>query len=294
MSNCRTIDPLVTSYVDNELPDGDRELVDQHMRVCPPCEMRIHAERAIHDLIQARRKTLGAAPAPAGLRARCALHAWRQTSGASTEAASMRPGAAEGGEGASAERVMVSMAPGPTALRPSERPARPSRLSSRLAPLALAASLVLVVGAAFVYQLTAYSSRVMATELAADHVKCFAMNDVLGTHQAPATVESSMWLGFGWRMRVPSSGSGTDFELIGSRVCLYGDGRVAHIMYRHHGEPLSLYMVPRTSRAREEMVQVLGHRAAVWCDGERTFVLVGRQPKEEVERMALAVQTSMR
>jgi anti-sigma factor RsiW len=273
MSNCRTIDPLVTRYVDNELPDGARELVDQHMRVCPPCQLRVHAERAVHDLLQARRKALGMACAPPALHARCAAHAWRRpgastrTGTPSTEAAPARPEVTPGREG--------------------------SRW--RFAPLALAASLVLIVGAAFLYQLTASSSRVMAAELAADHLKCFAMNDVLHPHQTAATVESSMLSGFGWRMHVPSSPSATDLELIGSRVCVYGDGRVAHIMYRHHGEPLSLFMLPEALRAQEEeIVQVLGHRAAIWCDGERTFVLVGHQPKEEVELMARVVRTAMK
>jgi anti-sigma factor RsiW len=273
MSDCRTIDPLVTRYVDDELPDGDRDAVDQHMRACPPCRVRVLGERAVHDLIEARRKTLGMACAPAALRARCAAHAWgwpgaaTRTGAAPLDAASTRPKVAPGRAGA----------------------------GWRFAPFAVAASLVLIVGAAFLYQLTASSSRVIAAELAADHLKCFAMNDVLHPHETAATVESSMLSGFGWRMHVPSSLSATDLELIGSRVCVYGNGRVAHIMYRHHGEPLSLFMLPEALRAREEeIVQVLGHRAAIWCDGERTFVLVGHQPKEEVERMALVVRTTMK
>ena len=290
MSNCRTIDPLVTRYVDNELPEGERELVDQHMRVCPPCQLRVDAERSVHDLIQARRKALGTACAPAALHARCAAHAWRETGGsmragtASGEAAPTRPEIVTGREGGWRRATFTR----------GGVPARPPRSSSRFAPFALAASLVLIVGAAFLYQLTASSSRVIAAELTADHLKCFAMNDVLHPHQTAATVESSMLSGFGWRMHVPSSASASDLELIGSRLCVYGDGRVAHIMYRHHGEPLSLFMLPASRAREEEIVQVLGHRAAIWCDGERTFVLVGRQAKEEVERMALVVRTAMK
>ena len=56
----------------------------------------------------------------------------------------------------------------------------------------MAASLVVVVGGAFLYQATRISTRVLAAELAADHVKCFAMNAALGTHQAKASVESTM------------------------------------------------------------------------------------------------------
>ena len=31
MPNCRAIDPLVTPYVDRELPDADRQAVDEHL-----------------------------------------------------------------------------------------------------------------------------------------------------------------------------------------------------------------------------------------------------------------------
>jgi len=164
---------------------------------------------------------------------------------------------------------------------------------ARLAPLAAAASLVLIVGAAFLYQLTASSSRVMAAELAADHLKCFALNGVLNTRQEPAAVESAMLSSFGWRMQLPGRASEAGLELVGSRPCLYGDGKIAHIMYRHHGEPVSLFMLPHSSRA-QEVVQALGHKAAIWCEGDRTFVLVAREPRDEIERMAAVVQASLK
>jgi hypothetical protein len=156
---------------------------------------------------------------------------------------------------------------------------------TRFAPLAAAASLVLVVSGAFVYQLTANSARVMAAELTADHLKCFAMNAVLRTQQPAEVVESAMAAGFGWDMRLPASVSRAGLELIGSRPCLYGEGKVAHIMYRHNGQPVSLFMLPRTQRA-EQLVKVFGHEAAIWCVGDRTFVLVSREPRAEVTRMA--------
>jgi anti-sigma factor RsiW len=166
-------------------------------------------------------------------------------------------------------------------------------MQARLAPLALAASLVLFVGGAFVYQLTDKSARVMAAELAADHVKCFAMNRILGTHDAPATVQSSLAASFGWQLHLPDEPAQAGLELVGARPCLYGEGKIAHIMYRHDGHPVSLFMLPNASR-RRELVEVLGHQAAIWCVGNRTFVLVAREPKREVERMAEFVQASLR
>jgi len=173
------------------------------------------------------------------------------------------------------------------------RPPTVAGWRARLAPLAAAASLVLVVGAAFLYQLTAASNRVMAAELAADHVKCFAMNGVLHPREDAQAVESTMLSSFGWRMHVPERAADAGLELLGSRPCMYGEGKVAHIMYRHHGEAVSLFMLPHSTRP-QEFVQVLGHKAAIWCDGDRTFVLVAREPKEEVERMAALVKASLK
>ena len=261
MHSCRDLDPLVTPFVDGELPDADRRAVDEHLRVCAACHSRVAAERAVLELLRHRRDDLCAleamAAAPAALRARC------------TEAA--RECASHPARGTSAPRLWIS----------------------RATPWALAASLVLVVGGAFLYQATESSSRVLAAELTADHVKCLAMNAAFGTHHTATTVEASMRSGFGWNMHLPEEPSRAGLELVGSRPCLYGEGKIAHIMYRHQGQLVSLFMLPRTTRT-EELVEVLGHEAAIWCDKGRTFVLVSGEPRREVERMANFVQASLK
>ena len=133
----------------------------------------------------------------------------------------------------------------------------------------------------------------MVAELTADHVKCFAMNAVLRTHQATEAVEGSMASGFSWDMRLPESAEREGLELVGSRPCVYGEGKVAHIMYRYHGRPVSLFMLPRTTRA-EQLVEVFGHEAAIWSVGDRTFVLIAREARSEVERMAAFVHAALR
>ena len=254
---CDRIDPLVTPFIDGELPDTARRDVEAHLRVCPPCHSRVAAERDVHELIRARAPVLNKADAPDALHAKC----W--------QIARLAPRAADA----------AALTPPP--------------LPKRLAPYALAASLVLVVGGAFVYQATDKSARVLAAELTADHMKCFAMNRALGTQQARAAVESSMASGFGWRMHLPDDPARAGLELVGSRPCLYGEGKIAHIMYRHQGRPVSLFMLPKTART-DELVEVLGHEAKIWCVGNRTFVLVAREPRQEVERMASFVQASLR
>src|ERR1700736_5297395 len=151
MPNCWSIDPLVTPYVDGELPSADRQTVEQHMRGCTPCRARIATEQAVRDLVGASRADLIGVGAPPGLRARC-----------------MASGV---------PRVPAS---------------RPRTWRSRLAPLALAATLAIVVGGAFLYPLTGSSTRVMAAELTVDHMKCFLLNAALGTHDTEAAVEDQI------------------------------------------------------------------------------------------------------
>jgi hypothetical protein len=162
-----------------------------------------------------------------------------------------------------------------------------------LAPAAMTAGLVLLVGGGFLYQATRYSARLLAAELTADHVKCFTANSLLGTDDDRAAVESSMMSAFGWRVHLPEQLDASGYDLIGSRQCLYAEGRVAHLMYRDdRGRPVSIFMLPRRARP-EELVEVLGHEAAIWSNGERTFVLVTRGSRAEVQRMASFVKAAL-
>ena len=257
---CDRIDPLVTPFIDGDLPDSDRRTIEDHLRNCPPCHSRVAAEREVHELIRARTPVLTKTEAPDTLHAKC----W--------ELARLAPRAAD-----TASRLAMP----------------PAGLPKRLAPYALAASLVIVVGGAFVYQATDTSVRLMAAELTADHVKCFAMNGVFGKHEGTAAVESSMAVSFGWPAHLPDDPARAGLALVGSRQCLYGGGEIAHIMYRHDGHPVSVFMLPKTART-EELVEVLGHQSKIWCVGNRTFVLVAREPRADVERMASFVQASLR
>src|SRR5437879_131666 len=116
MPNCLSIDPFVTSYVDDELAASDRQTVEQHIRGCTPCRARIATEQAVRDLVRASRPALTAVGAPPGLHARCA---------------------------AVRLDARVPHVPGPTV----------GTWRARLAPLSLAATLVIIAGGAFLYPL---------------------------------------------------------------------------------------------------------------------------------------------
>jgi len=265
MSDCTSIDPLVTPYVDGELSGADRARVDEHLRRCAPCYSRIAAEGAVRDLVRDRRSALSMERASASLRMAC--------NGLTGRA-----------------QVPAGHSLAPAATRVEGRTWIPSWRS--VAPVALAASLVVLVGGAFVYQATLHSSRVLAAELTADHLKCFTASSILGTHDAPAAVESSMLSAFGWQLQLPPAFDASGYELVGARRCLYGEGKIAHLMYRDEGRPVSIFMLPSSVR-EEELVEVLGHEAAIWSSGDRTFVLVTRGSRAEVEKMATFVKAAL-
>lgn len=270
MSKCTSIDPLVTPYVDGELPAAERTLVDEHLHRCPPCHSRVAAESAVRDLMRARKPALTAEQASPSLHGRCTELANRSKDGA----VRLRPTPS----GSSTVRALRAWWGAPWQLR--------------VMPLALTASLVLLVGGAFLYLATQNSARLLAAELCADHMTCFAANNVLGTHEAPAAVESSMLSAFGWQLHLPEQFDASGLELVGARRCLYGEGRVAHLMYRDQGRPVSIYMLPKSVRA-EEFVEILGHEVAIWPSGDRTFVLITRGSRDEVERMATFVKGAL-
>jgi hypothetical protein len=151
---------------------------------------------------------------------------------------------------------------------------------------------VLVVAGAFLYRMTHTSVRVIASELTADHVKCFMVNAVLGTHHSPAAVESSLASSFGWHAQLPPRPEEEGLELVGARPCLYGEGHVAHIMYKHDGRPVSVFMLPG-ARGPEALLEVFGHHALLWSEGERTFVLIARESEEEAKRLVSFLRRSL-
>jgi anti-sigma factor RsiW len=258
MPSCTSIEPLITPFVDGQLAALDAQAVQTHIGLCAICRSRVVAERSVSELLRARRHDLCAEHASSALRARCKLQCDR--AGAIPFAARRRM----------------------TWWR-----------SGRLSPLTMAAGFILVVASAVTYRATVGSTEVIAAELTADHVKCFMMNAVLGTHDTVEGVRIDMEDGFGWDAHLPEHPEQADLELVGSRPCLYERGKIAHIMYRHHGVPVSVFMLPGTERSAD-LRRVFGHEAAIWSDSHRTFVLIARAPRADVEQMVTFVQASLR
>jgi anti-sigma factor RsiW len=272
MSKCKSIEPLVTPYVDGELPAEDRTFVDEHLHRCPPCHSRVAVEAAVRELMRALKSGLTSEQASPRLHAQCSQLARRT----SADAAPVRR---------------------PAAIPPLSRWRTirawwASPWHVRVVPVAASSMLVLLVAGAVLYLATEYSPRILAAELCADHLTCFAASTLLGTHESPPAVESAMLSAFGWRLHLPDQFEARGFELVGARRCLYAEGKVAHLMYRDHGRPVSIYMLPKSVRP-EDFVETLGHEVAIWSSADRTFVLITRGSRDDVQQMASFVKAAL-
>jgi anti-sigma factor RsiW len=179
-------------------------------------------------------------------------------------------------------------------------PAIRSGLLSRraLIPLSLAAAVVLAVSSSLFF--FGNTVEVLAAQLAVDHVKCFQFAPDRGARPVrvdPLTEARSWETSYGWPLKVPASAVSEELELIGVRRCLSSEGRVAHMMYRWHGQPLSVFVL--NSRAGgtnqgqpeiEEVVTKMGENTVIWSRGDRTYAVVARGPSPDLQQVARYVR----
>ena len=163
-----------------------------------------------------------------------------------------------------------------TAVRSAAGPA-PARLviglSGRLTALAAAAALVLAVTGAFVWS-TGRSSVLLAAQLTLDHIKCFIVDgDDHAEHLTADRAEARMQDQFGWSVPIPAPASRRDVQLVAVRRCLYGEGMVAHVLYRIENEPVSLFVMPERQAAPADVAAFGRHAEVLTRDGV-TYVLV--------------------
>jgi anti-sigma factor RsiW len=257
MAKCREIEPLFASYVDGEVESQDRASVEAHLTKCPPCREHVSEERTAREVLKARAAALRES-APSPLRARCAACASHDATRAGRVASVLR--------------------------------------RRRWVPLSLAATLVLAVGWVFLFGL---NDRVeaLAAQLALDHVKCFQFPPAPRAARDAATLSREWTAAQGWAISVPSSLPAEQLELVGVRRCLSTQGRIAHIMYRWHGAPLSVYVLNSTvtgafatAPSTEAIVAKLGERAVIWSSGRRTYAVVGQGRPADLEHVAAYVR----
>jgi anti-sigma factor RsiW len=170
----------------------------------------------------------------------------------------------------------------PPAVRPFFWPA------VRTMPMWATAALVVTI-AAGVFFAAGRGSKVLAAELALDHLKCFALFENTSGPGDQATIAGRLKAAYGWTIAVPASSAALGLRLVGGRRCFSTDGRVAHILYRHAGRPLSLFVVPGTAH-EDEQLAVIGHEAIVWSQGGTTYVVLAREPRVAVAQVAAYIR----
>jgi anti-sigma factor RsiW len=163
----------------------------------------------------------------------------------------------------------------------------------RAVSLATASLVVLGLSGTLLYGVVTHSPTMLAVELALDHVKCFALFEPRVAGADAAAVASQLASDYGWRLDVPASSPADRLTLIGARRCLSTDGRVAHVLYRHNGNPVSLFMMPGSARA-ESRIAVAGHVARIWTRGDTTYVMVGSESEPDLRPVAAYFQSARR
>ncbi len=259
---CRDLDERLTPYVDGEAGPDERRAVDAHLSKCPPCRGHADVERAARDVIHECRDELRR-PAPEGLRARCA-----EASGVHLRAA--RPGGQAG------------------------RFHLPSSGLRRWVPLSLAATLLLAIGGVF---FTGVNTRVeaLATGLAVDHAKCFQFNGDMAAKADAEDLAEKWKRDQGWPLVMPASADNEQLKLLTVRRCLSTDGRVAHVMYRWRGQPLSVFVLPRaTGREREDVLDAMGREVAIWSANGRTYAVLANDHPPDFAHIVNYVKTHAR
>lgn len=167
------------------------------------------------------------------------------------------------------------------------RPAVPWGM--RLVPMTLTAGLVLFTLVAILALATGRSNTLLAAQLTADHAKCFRAFPPAGGELDPQVAEERLSSVYGWDIHVPPSSPGDGVRLVGARRCLYGEGRVPHLLYEAEGQELSLFVLEGEVREAAD-VTTFGHRARIWSRGPTTFVLVSPASAGELSQAAAYVR----
>jgi anti-sigma factor RsiW len=239
MRTCEELEPLFAGYVDGEGSSDQRTMVEAHLERCPPCRTTVTAQRAVRDALGARRERLRGC-ASEHLRARCAAQ---------------RAAAPVG-------RVAAAL--------PGWR---------MLVPLSLAATVLLAVGAVFLYS-AVNQVEALAAQLAIDHMKCAQFGSA---HVDPASAAAEWTRTYGWPLAVPPSAPDRGLEFVTVRRCLVTEGRTAHMMYTWRGQPLSVFVVPTAIEGAQaqRIVRSFGQDAVIWSSGGRTYVVVAQGRRDD-------------
>ena len=183
------------------------------------------------------------------------------------------------------------------AQRPPGRPATATLSRQPWLRFSLAASMVLA-AALFVVFGWGSSVETYAAQLSADHLKCFQFPPHAASQPDVAVLNHTWQVSNGWGLKLSNTAPIEGLTLLGVRRCTSSRGRVAHILYRWHGEPLSVYVLNnrfdlRADADQDHDVTRLGEHAIVWSEHERTYAVIGDRDLPDLQRVATYVRRSI-
>jgi anti-sigma factor RsiW len=162
----------------------------------------------------------------------------------------------------------------------TQTPARPAW--SRVPAFAAAAAVVIAVTGGFVWA-SGRSAVLLAAQLTLDHLKCFVIDgDDTLQDLDPEAAAAQFVRDRGIDVHLPAAGPGAGRgRLVALRQCLYGDGWIAHALYRVDHQPVSMFVIP-SGRVPAAQIEAFGRHAEVIVRDATTYVLVAPPGLAEV------------
>ena len=164
-------------------------------------------------------------------------------------------------------------------------------------PLSLAATLAIALGMFLVFGWGS-SVETYAAQLAADHLKCFQFPPSAEPAEDVSLVAQTWHKTAGWPLKIAASSPPEQLKLLGVRRCGSSRGRVAHILYKWRGQPLSVYVLNgrfdhAPDAGHDHDVNRLGEHAIVWSERERTYAVVASRRLPDLAHAAKYVRRSV-
>ena len=128
-----------------------------------------------------------------------------------------------------------------------------------------------------------------------DHAKCFQFAPQPAIVPDARAISREWSAARGWDIKVPESTASENLELLGVRRCISTEGLTAHLMYKWRGQPLSVYVLNRAHAdvgPVPQVVERLGQETVMWSKGDRTYAVVARGSRSDVQHVASYVQTA--
>jgi len=162
----------------------------------------------------------------------------------------------------------------------------------RRVPLAAAASLLVALTGIAAAGLLAPSGTLLAAQLTLDHLKCTWLTR--GDPGPDPVAAAHEWREHhGWDISVPPSSTAPPLRLVGVRRCLFSDGAMAHLVYEHDGQSVSVFILP-TARPASPETAIMGHEAVTWSRNGRTYAVVASLAHDEMARVGAFLQEQIR